>query len=118
MLGNCAEYQVLVDFIALRNVLQIFDCECGALHVGNCTDDIFSLVIATQHVAWMKAGLNVADNRVLLELVDGVFEVWAMFLQNIGTEGMVSLNLNFVSFWTDEVCQTVTHIAGAGFSKS
>ena len=31
---------------------------------------------------------------------------------------MVSLNLNFVGFWSDEVGKAVAHIAGAGFGKS
>ena len=45
-------------------------------------------------------------------------QIWAMFLQNIATEAVVGLNLDFISLGTNKIRKTLAHIAGASVSKS
>ena len=107
----------MVDFIALNNTFEVVDAECGGFDVGNSTDDVFGEIFTAQHVARMECGLNIANNCELFKLVDGVFEIRSMFLQDVRTKGVIGLNLDLVSFGTNEIGETVTHVTSASFGK-
>ena len=62
--------------------------------------------------------LNVANNSKLFQFIDSGAQIWAMFLQNIATETVVGLNLDFISLGTNKIRKTLAHIAGASVSKS
>ena len=75
-------------------------------------------MIWAEDIGWVECALNFTNHRKTLEFVDCSCQIWAMLLQNIRTESVISLDLNFIGLWADEICQAVAHVACAGLGKS
>ena len=76
----------IICFVLGDDFCDIISIERGGFEVADGANNVFGCPVAAEWRSNFELGLNFANHRETVELIDAVLKVWTMFLEEIGTK--------------------------------